>query len=109
MRLDKEFRSKAGALVLAIVKGLTPVSSLTTPLNVSFAHAGQAIVQPVAHHITPSERMAALYYKNLQETARTNTMVDTYTALTFNGQAISGDRPRRRPLPSDKWILGEPS
>lgn len=95
--------------MLAFVKGVTPVSSLTTPLSSSFAQAGQPIAQSVTLTITPTERIAALYFKSLQESTRINTMVDTYAALSLNGQPICGDRPRRRPLPSDKWILDQPT
>ncbi len=55
-------------------------------------------------HLSTNVRLSGLYHKNLLEQARFNTYCDTYSSLTLAGNAVTGDRPRRRESHTDKLV-----
>lgn len=106
MNLSKEFRQRVSALILAIVKGVTPATALTQPAQLPMQNMNQAYIAAIMPiHLSTNVRLSALYHKNLLEQARINAFCDTYSSLNLNGSSVVGDRPRRRESHTDKLVL----
>lgn len=105
MNLSKEFRQRVCALILATVKGVTPAAALTQPVHLPLQNRNETYMTAIMPaHLSTNVRLSGLYHKNLLEQARFNTYCDTYSSLTLAGNAVTGDRPRRRESHTDKLV-----
>ena len=101
----ERWESLAAVFIAAaeIVSPLIRTEPINMPLNPDTQQTQVMAIRPI--HDAPAAKLGALYRENLLETARVNTVTDTYQSVTYRGNVPIGDRPRRREYHTDKFVF----